>query len=102
MLLSWLPFTAPAVAVVASAATGGGLEVYGPMGIILMGLAYFTREIIKGVIARADRSDERLERFIDQFMTECIPVFHQNIQMLEQRENLDRQIIEALRRIQPG
>jgi hypothetical protein len=98
-VITWVPFLTPLVAVVMAATDGQGLEVYGPLGIALAGLAWFMRELIKGIIERADRNEARIEKLTDQYMNQALPVMNNAIEVIKRREEVDRRILEALDRL---
>ena len=96
---TWSPFVAPVVAVVSAATTGQGLEVYGPLGVGMVGLAVFMRELIKWIIRQKEESDRRLEQLTNQVMNEVMPVLRSTATLLEKREQVDTKLISLLEQL---
>lgn len=96
---TWFPFVTPVVAVMSAAATGQGLEVYGPLGVGLGALALFMRELIKWIIRQKEESDRRLEELTNQVMNEVMPVLRSTATLLERREPIDAKLISLLEQL---
>jgi hypothetical protein len=70
---------------------------YGPLGIGVVALAFIGYKLFKIILADRDKALADKDLLVQDIFTKVLPAITRNTELLEQRQQIDRDLIEVVR-----
>lgn len=72
------------------------LITYGPLGIGVFVLGLFSWRMVTWLFARVDKAEAQRDAMVQEVLTSVMPAVNRATEVLDKRQNLDREILDAM------
>ena len=91
-----IQLTVITVGVVLGAVPEDVLYSYGPLGVMTTILLWFAKGTTDRLVKDRDRANEQRDAVVDDMLTRVMPTLQRTVDMLERRQQLDRDVLRTL------